>query len=402
MIFVISWFLHLSARIPVLGAVRFDLFLVLILVANIYFCKNNEETTKIIKSSAIHKILKILIFYIIFSLPFVHWPGSVIHYGAENFIKAVVFYYFTIYFVTDEDKMVKFITIFILCQSFRIIEPVYLHLTEGYWGSFASMANWEFMDRLSGAPSDIVNPNGLAFIVLTVIPFYYYLSGLSIIHRIISVVLMPLSIYTLLLTGSRSGLIGLLVILGGILLKSKNKLPILMIICVCFVASISFLNDNFKDRYTSIFSSGTKNDASAEGRLEGVKNDLLVAFKKPIFGFGLGTSREANANFGGIDKPSHDLYTEVAQELGFAGLVIFLTLIKSILYNSNKMLTTLKTIIEGNFIFSLNNSMQVWLYMNVLFSFASYGLSSYEWYLFAGMSVSLNRIVSEIELPRMA
>jgi hypothetical protein len=37
----------------------------------------------------------------------------------------------------------------------------------------------------------------------------------------------------------------------------------------------------------------------------------------------------------------------------------------------------------------LNDSMQVWLAMSFVFSFASYGLSSYDWYLFGGMSVIL-------------
>lgn len=36
--------------------------------------------------------------------------------------------------------------------------------------------------------------------------------------------------------------------------------------------------------------------------------------------------------------------------------------------------------------------MQVWLLMNILFSFASYGLSSYEWYLFGGLSVVTARL----------
>ena len=44
------------------------------------------------------------------------------------------------------------------------------------------------------------------------------------------------------------------------------------------------------------------------------------------------------------------------------------------------------------------DAMQVWLVMNVVFSFASYGLSSYEWYLFGGLSVVLQRI-AEHETP---
>jgi hypothetical protein len=39
--------------------------------------------------------------------------------------------------------------------------------------------------------------------------------------------------------------------------------------------------------------------------------------------------------------------------------------------------------------------MQVWLVMNLVESFASYGLSSYEWYLFAGLSIVMQRIRSQ-------
>ena len=42
---------------------------------------------------------------------------------------------------------------------------------------------------------------------------------------------------------------------------------------------------------------------------------------------------------------------------------------------------------EEGYLVYLVNSMQVWLFMNLIFSFASYGLSSYEWYLFGGLSV---------------
>jgi O-antigen ligase len=84
-----------------------------------------------------------------------------------------------------------------------------------------------------------------------------------------------------------------------------------------------------QDRYLSIIGRGEKNAASAEGRVTGVEDNFAVALRRPIFGYGLGTSREANANFGDNafgdnDKPAHNLYAEVAEELGFVGLFIFL------------------------------------------------------------------------------
>ena len=130
-----------------------------------------------------------------------------------------------------------------------------------------------------------------------------------------------------------------------------------------------------------------------EGRIEGVKADFRVAFRRPLFGHGLGTAKGANYNFRGDAHLAHNLYAEVAQELGFGGLLIFLLLIKSIISNFMGALKEIKGRVGNNkFLFELNNAMQVWLGMNILFSFASYGLSSYEWYLFGGLSVVYGKI----------
>ncbi len=394
LLFIFSWFTHLSARLPVLGIIRFDLILIVMLTLTLTFGNKDEKISNNIKTSKTHKIITFLLIYIIVTLPFVQWPGSVINHGLENLIKAIVFYYFTIYFVTDEHKLKRFITVFIGCQSFRIIEPTYLHITQGYWGSIASMANWEHMDRLSGAPMDTVNPNGLAFIILTAFPFYYYLFKTSYIYKYAIIVLLPISIYALILTASRSGMVGLFAILCVIVVKSRNKILLLSVIFISILLAINYMGANFNDRYTSIFSSDTKNAATSQGRLEGVKENFIVALRRPFLGHGLGTSREVNANFGGSDQPSHNLYTEAAQELGFVGLIIFCFLIKSIIDNNKKSLECIKDHqIEEPFILSVNSAMQAWLYMNILFSFASYGLSSYEWYLFAGLSIAIKIVV---------
>jgi putative inorganic carbon (HCO3(-)) transporter len=395
LIFVCSWFLHLSARLPFLGVMHIDLVLIMVMTLTIVLGNKNENLSREIKLSKTHKVISLLLVYTIVTLPFVEWPGSVIHTGFEKIIKAIVFYYFTMYFITDKHKLKLFIAVFLGCQSFRFLEPVYLHITEGYWGSGASMANWEIMDRLSGAPSDVVNPNGLAFIILTVIPFYYYFSIGSLLNKLVAVTLIPVSIYALLLTGSRSGLLGLFAILLGLVLKSRNKVILISIICIAGFVSVSFLSDNFKDRYLSIFNSDTKNASTAKGRTEGVKKNFIVALRRPLFGHGLGTSREANVHFMGEDLPSHNLYTEIAEELGFIGLFIFLTLIKSIIVNYSKCQAFINSgNLNDQFLLSVLNAMQVWLYMNILFSFASYGLSSYEWYLFAGLSVVMISLCS--------
>ena len=399
LLFVVSWFLHLGTRIPFLGSIRFDLLLILVL-SYLAFTQpdriNHTNTTT-------DKLIKRLLIYALVTLPFVEWPGSVINSGLQEWVKAAVFYWFTVAFIVSERKLLQFMVVFLFCQLWRILEPLYLHLTEGYWGSIASMANWEFMDRLSGAPHDIVNPNGLAFIVCTVLPFLYFFQGLSWWSRLVFLGLTPATIYTLMLTGSRSGFLGLEVIFLGIVWKSRRRLLIAVLGVTIAVAAFPFLSADMQDRYLSIFGAGEKNAATAQGRLEGVEGDLRVIMRRPFFGHGLGTSREANANFRGGDQPAHNLYTETGQELGIFGLLILLALIRSIVINFNSAQSALARRGDASgFLKAVVDAMQVWLVMNLLFSFASYGLSSYEWYLFAGLSVALYSILNVADLNRQA
>lgn len=401
LLFSVSWFLHLGARLPFLGIIRFDLLLVCILMYLAYMSKGDAHVRERDSSTGgtrTDKILRILIVYSILTIPFVYWPGSVINAGIGNLVKAIVFYYFTVAFVRTEQDIKKFVFVFVACQLMRILEPLYLHLTEGYWGSVAYMsAGAEALDRLSGAPSDVVNPNGLAFIICLVLPFLYLIAGISWKSRLGSIVLASACLYVLALTGSRSGIIGLFVIFLGILAKSKRRVLWVISVLIVIVVSFPLLSSNMQDRYMSIIGKGEKNAETAEGRVTGVIDNFMVVLHRPIFGHGLGTSREANANFAGNDQPAHNLYVEIAQELGFVGLVLFIVLLKSIYVGFNECKRTYSQHNVSIFLRQLVDCMQIVLIMNFIFSFASYGLSSYEWYFLGGMSVSMQRLALEAQ-----
>ncbi len=390
LVFVVSWFLHLAARVPALGAARIDLILVAVLTALAFASRSSERTP----ATTMDKILRVLFLYVILTIPFVEWPGSVIRSGIPEFIKAVVFYYFTIAFVRSEADLKKFVTVFLICQLYRVLEPLVLHVTLAYWGSAASLGNEEFMLRLSGSPWDVVNPNGLAAIICTVLPFLYFLSTLSWFNSLAFLTFVPVGLYALALTGSRSGFLALIVIIATIVVKAKHRFLVGAAGVLVLIGGFQFLSAEQQDRYLSAFGVGEKNVATAEQRWDNLESDLDVGLRRPIFGHGIGTSQEANANFGGRDQPSHNLYLEVLQELGFAGLAIFLPFLVSILVAIAELNRTFAAADAGRFLSRLVDALQVWLWMNLLFSLASYGLSDYEWYLLGGMALVIRRLAA--------
>lgn len=396
-IFLISFFIHVPDRIPGLGLIRPDFLLVLYLFYSISTKKLHIKT-----EAKISKLLYILLAVSILTIPLATWPGSVISRGIPSFIKAIIFFIFTYKLVLNEQRLIITINTFLLCNTFRVLEPLYLHETQGYWGSQTTFG-WDQVGRLAGAPSDVINGNGLAFVIASIIPFYHYLlTSRGFFYKLIYWGMLPIFLYTMSLTLSRSGIVAVVVIYAVIFLKSKRK-GILTLMCILGVTLFfGSLDSVQRDRYLSIVDpKDTQSGASAEGRKDGWIRDFEVGMIKPIFGHGLGTSAEANWNFAGETHRSHNLWLEVFQELGLVGLIIFfrytLEIYKGFM-ETNRVFRASTT--ASPYLRSCLAAMQVWLMMNILFSFFSYGLSSYEWYLFGGFSAVIARLaMQKVESP---
>ncbi len=392
--FIIDFLLHLSARIPDYGVIRPTLLLTLTLTILLI---SQKDILLGLGDNPVFKKIKWLILYVVITLPLVTWPGSVLIINIPIFSKAIVFFFFTAWIIDTERRLKIFLFIYIFCQIFRVLEPLYMNITTGYWGSSTHLGYGEFAARLSGAPADVVNPNGLGFVIVTVIPYIYYLAWQSPykLLKLSFIITFPLLLYALILTMSRGAFIALLVVFLMIFKKSKHKL---LFIVLTIAGSLSIwpnLSEDQKDRYMSLVSSDTKQSASADGRLQGMINELTVVLERPIIGHGLGTSKEAKVHSGVGWRLSHNLYIEVLIELGIFGFLIFIFLLKSIYKgfqeNSDKIRLCLATN-EVSFSFRLNMAMITVFWMYVVFSINYFGLSTYYWYMFSGLTIAFTRI----------
>ena len=402
LVLIVFTLLSVPTRVPVLGYLRPTVLLVAVIAVLIMVASNasrRPETPDTMRK------LNVLFLYMLLTVPFVQWPGSVIRFGLEGFVKAAVFFYFTVYLVTTHKRLIQFIATIVTCQVIRVLEPLYLHITTGYWGGAAHMGGGEFMDRLSGAPSDIINPNGLAFVVLTTIPFLHYLLGGSpkAILKTVYVLLLPALLYALVLTGSRSGMIGLVVVFGFICYRSRHRTILIALGGIAVVGMLAVMTPDMRDRYLSIVDrTSTRHAATSEGRVEGVMQDFAVIKQRPLFGYGVGTSREALANVSGRDQISHNLYTEVLIELGVLGFLLYIRVLVSIGANvasvgKMKLPSSLRGEPNGRsqdsgvvaYYLRVREAAMAWFVMCLAFSLASYGLSEFYWYMVAGLSVAL-------------
>lgn len=393
--FVVDFFMHLSQRIPGYGVIRPTLLLVVVLTLILVSQKDKFSG---VGEDPVFKKIKLLVIYIVVTLPFVTWPGSVLGENIPVFVKAVVFFFFTALIIDTEKRLKIFLSVFIFCQVFRVLEPLYLNITSGYWGSRTSLGHGEFASRLSGAPADVINPNGLGFVIVTIIPYLYYMvwqSRLKIL-KLLALGVAPLLIYALVLTMSRGAFVALIVVLWMIFKESKHKLSLIVILCVSLVGIWSNLSDNHKDRYLSLVSTDAAQSGTVDGRFQGMMNEFGVALKRPLVGHGLGTSKEAKVHAGVGYLISHNLYAEVLIEIGGIGFIIFFLFMKAIYNNFQNNLEKIRlhpTLPdEDGFVQRLNTALTAVFWMYAVYSINYFGLSVYYWYLFAGLTIAFSRI----------
>ncbi len=403
LVFVASYFLHLTSRVPVLGVIRFDLILVAVIAFFSVF-----EWLAIGGGRERFKTTKMLVWLIglmVLSLPFVQWPGSVIRFGFENYAKVVVFFFFTLALVNTEKRLKGIILVFVLCQVFRALEPAYLHVTTGYWGDRAYSevgGTLSVLNRLSGSPHDVVNANQLAWVIVSTIPFLFYLGWQrGLVLKLFSLAVAPVLLYVLFLTGSRSGVLSLAVLVITMVLLGRSKIRGIAIggilVFSLSVIIVGQLSSELKERYLSTFDRSLVGGDTAQGRITGVEQGISTISRRPIFGHGLGSSREVSANFlGGRAQLAHNLYVEVLQELGIVGFVLFMLYIKKIVGALQQAKRTLADSADDQtWVMGLITAAQAWIAMHLFYSLSCFGLSSWEWYWFGGIATVCLRLARQ-------
>lgn len=387
--------LTLGSRIPGLGVIRPTLLFVVVIWGWWFAVGIRTDLTSGVATPWGRRLLTLMILSIV-SLPFTLYPGSVLREGMPTLLRVASFVFFCMFLCTTWQRLRLFVWAWVGCQVFRVLQPVVMHVTTGYWGDQAYIGEGEFMSRLAGAPGDIVNPNGLGFIVASALPFLHYLvmsQRRSWLVKGAYVAVLGGMVFGLVLTGSRSAMLALAIDVLMIAWRSKHRVLVLSLIGITAAVSVNFMSAELIDRYESLISNNTRNAHTREGRVSGAIEDFQFGLTRPVFGYGLGTSHEANWNIRHDRFISHDMYAETLIELGLVGLAVFLAYLTSIVQAvsaSRGFLARAPPSASGyEFMQALLAALRVWVPMALVFFFAQYGLREPDWYIMGGVAGAL-------------
>lgn len=241
----------------------------------------------------------------------------------EEYFKLMVLFFVIILTVRNENDFRLFIIGFIAIM-----------------GIYIGKSLWEFLlndrhvyrmgiRRLTGIDETYSDPNTFAASIVYSLPFAWALwkSDASKWIRIALSGYGLMSAVAILFTGSRSGMVSLLLFAMLVLLQGKGKKIFGAVALVIVVLSAwQFVPEEYKLRYFTIVddSISASATASAEGRIEGLRNGIRLFVNSPLYGWGAGNFPYAVETIEVFNRmQSHNLYGQLVSDLGLFGLISF-------------------------------------------------------------------------------
>ncbi|MFV0422318.1 O-antigen ligase family protein [Oleidesulfovibrio sp.] len=250
------------------------------------------------------------------------YNGEAAYKLIENYLKFIIFYVMVILSVRNE-------------RDFRFILFAFIAIM----GVYVGKSMWEFflhdryvyrmgIKRLVGVDITYGSPNAFAASICYSLPLLWALLRSQLGTKWLRRGLWAyggMALVAILFTGSRSGMVTAILFFLLVLLGSSRKFIGIFVMLAGFVVSWDFMPDYLKERFLSTFGYGDVTGGaveSAEGRMEGFKQGMLLFKENPLIGFG-----PANFPFGWpgeeVGHNAHNIYGQLAGELGLAGILSF-------------------------------------------------------------------------------
>jgi len=315
-IYVVTWYLQLGGRIGLLDTIRFEFLLaaalIFLLGAYLPIAEPSPFQRKILVMT--YPFLCCIALGLLFSYDFeTSWDVLV-----ERFIKAVFFGIFIVAFVRGPTQLKFFLGACVLAWL-KIEEESMLGILTGsmLWYNQGIL-------RLHGSTGMYAHPNNLASLALGSLPFLYFLYPL--VSRPLKVILAAQgtsAVAIIVYSGSRAGYLGLVFFLLYLLKESKHRFRAYSAVVILVLLSFYVIPDQYWARFQTIQTGQEIDGASMDARKE-ILNDALDILEKHPFGVGIGVFPVVRTSYFGRSQDTHNLYLEVATNLGIQGLVGFL------------------------------------------------------------------------------
>ena len=249
--------------------------------------------------------------------------------------KILLMTFVTMLVVNSEDRLRKLVLVMAFSLGMRALTDAFFGLRTG--GEF----------RVYGAPDSFMADNNDFALALNMILPLLYFAGVNEQNRWIRVALrlcFLAGVFSVILTYSRGGLLGLATVLILIAAMSRYRILALALLGAVSMLVVSFAPQAWTDRMDGMING--KVDSSAKQRLIAWQTGWNLVMDYPITGGGLAAYPDVTVfrhyqpepmPGGRESEGPHSIYFQVLGEQGFPGLALFILLLGSCVFSMHKL-----------------------------------------------------------------
>jgi putative inorganic carbon (hco3(-)) transporter len=318
--FVVARYMQWGARRSIFETIRieFVLGLILTIVCAVIISKKPIDISR---AKNVVSGIALLFVAMLIQLPFAADPEMANHIFVDRVIKFAMLTFFMAALIRTPKSLGLFLAAFLFACFYVTQESARGAITGGLvWENQGVM-------RLHGAVPIYRHPNSLAGIAMGTIPFCIFLWP-AIQRRWVKLLLIPpliTSFICVLYSGSRTAYIAFFAFMVYWFWQSQNKKKWVMWTVLIAIAVGPFIPEQYIGRFKSIGGQEAQGN-SKEKRIEILEDAWLVLKAYPL-GVGVASFPAVREEMFGRKQDTHNLYLEVATNLGVQGFAVFAFLI---------------------------------------------------------------------------
>lgn len=309
----------------ILGYFKPALLLGMLTLASVFFGSSQALLSSALKTPEARKYL--LFFGIMVAgIPFAYHHRVAFDYVFSLYLMNVLFFFIFVAVVDSFEKLKK------------VVMTVSLSML--FYGLFGLLMG-SFSDGRFMIYGSMFDPNDVAYVLITLIPFglFYVVRPVGSVKKLLSLVGITSSLIVILLTGSRAGMLGLMVMLLLVFLtrigEVKTRYKVGLIAGIIVITAMNHDKINI-ERYLTLAEMGNDYNVTGQlGRLEVWKKGIELFMGNPLTGVGarcfpmaIGYLRK-ESDLLPVWQASHNSYLQVAVETGVFGMIVYIAMIAS-------------------------------------------------------------------------
>ena len=313
------------------------------------------------------------------------------------FFKVILAYLFIARIVDTQGKFRGIIWLYVLSVGFIALSSTINY----YTGNFEVAMGIQRATGPGGQEGALSDPNSMAATLALGIPFIFFLmkTQRNRFLWLLLALLILACLWTVVISGSRGGMLGCIVMLMFIGLTSKYKVPaIIAVVCVVTVFAV-VMPEQYIERFTTIAHFDNLDDMtgaahSAQGRIKGLKVGFEILLHRPLTGVGIGCFSAYNHVHHGSWLQPHNMLGQLVGELGLIGLLAFGFFIFKLVSNIKFIRSELrKHNLEKDFNFQIATACMISVALLFFLGLFGHNLYRFNWYLIASFVVIMARLV---------